>query len=371
MTTSARADISFDIRPSASPLPAAERERLIAAPGFGKIFTDHMITIDWDEGRGWHDARLQAYGPLSLDPSTSVLHYAQELFEGLKAYRQADGSVAAFRPRANAARLNMSARRLMMPSLPEDIFVRALELLVTQDRDWVPATEEHSLYLRPMMIATAQYIGISKPSDSYKFLVIASPAGSYFPNGIAPVTVWLSQDYIRAAPGGTGAAKCGGNYAAGFIGQAQAAEHGCDQVVWLDAIERRWVEELGGMNLFFVFGSGARARIVTPPLGGTLLPGITREALLTLARDLGIPAVQEKISVDQWRDAAASGELTEVFACGTAATITPVGAVKSAAGDWTVGTGQPGEVTLRLRDELLGVQYGHRPDPHGWVHKIC
>jgi branched-chain amino acid aminotransferase len=371
MTTSARTEISFDIRPSASPVPAAERERLIAAPGFGKIFTDHMITIDWHEGRGWHDARLQSYGPLTLDPSTSVFHYAQELFEGLKAYRQADGSVAAFRPRANAARLNNSARRLMMPELPEDAFVQALELLVTQDRDWVPATDEHSLYLRPMMIATQRGIGISRPSESYKFLIIASPAGSYFPNGIAPVTVWLSQDYIRAAPGGTGAAKCGGNYAAGFIGQAQALENGCDQVVWLDAIERRWVEELGGMNLFFVFGSGAQARIVTPPLGGTLLPGITREALLTLAGDLGIPAAEKRISVEQWRDASVSGELTEVFACGTAATITPVGAVKSTAGGWTVGTGKPGEVTVALRDELLGVQYGHRPDPHGWVHKIC
>ncbi|HEX4063395.1 MAG TPA: branched-chain amino acid aminotransferase [Streptosporangiaceae bacterium] len=371
MLNGAHAEINFEIRPSAHPVPSGERERVMAAPGFGRVFTDHMITARWTGDLGWHDARLEAYGPLTLDPSTAVFHYAQEFFEGLKAYRQSDGSVAAFRPRSNAARFNASAKRLVMPELPEDSFVRALELLVTQDRDWVAFDEAQSLYLRPFMIATQTGIGISKPSDSFMFLVIASPAGAYFPGGLKPVTVWVSENYIRAAPGGTGATKCGGNYAGGFIGQIEATEHGCDQVVWLDAVERKWVEEMGGMNIFFVYGSGSQTRIVTPPLGGTLLPGITRDAILTLAGDLGIGAEEDRISVDQWRAGCASGEITEAFACGTAAAITPIGRVKGESGGWTVGNGESGELTLRLRDELLGIQYGHRPDPYGWVHKIC
>lgn len=371
MLNGAHAEISFEIHPSPSPRSADERERLIAAPGFGRVFTDHMVTARWTGDRGWHDARLEAYGPLTLDPSTAVFHYAQEFFEGLKAYRQSDGSVAAFRPRSNAARFNSSARRLVMPELPEDAFVRALELLVTQDREWVPAGPDQSLYLRPFMIATQPGIGISKPSNAYMFLVIASPAGSYFPGGLKPVTVWLSEDYTRAAPGGTGATKCGGNYAGGFIGQLQATENGCDQVVWLDATEHKWVEEMGGMNIFFVYGSGAEARIITPPLGGTLLPGITRDALLTLAGDLGVRAEEGQISVDQWRAGCASGEITEAFACGTAAAVTPIGHVKGENGSWTVGTGEPGELTLKLRDELLGIQHGQRPDPYDWIYKIC
>jgi branched-chain amino acid aminotransferase len=371
MLNGAQTEISFEIRTASNPVPTAERERMLDAPGFGRVFTDHMITARWTAELGWHDARLEAYGPLTLDPSTAVFHYAQEFFEGLKAYRQADGSIAAFRPRANAARFNSSARRLVMPELPEEAFVRALELLVTQDRDWVPVPGDQSLYLRPFMIATQPGIGISKPSNSYLFLVIASPAGPYFTGGLKPVTVWLSQDYIRAAPGGTGATKCGGNYAGGFIGQKQALDNGCDQVVWLDALERKWVEEMGGMNIFFVFGSGSQARIVTPPLGGTLLPGITRDAVLALAADLGVGAEEDRISVDQWRSACASGEMTEAFACGTAATITPIGHVKGESQAWSVGSGEPGELTMKIRDELLGIQYGNRPDPHGWVHKIC
>jgi branched-chain amino acid aminotransferase len=371
MATSPRTEIDFEIQPSPSPLPASERERIATAPGFGRVFTDHMITVKWTAERGWHDALLGPYGPLSLDPSTAVFHYAQEFFEGLKAYRQAAGSVAMFRPWANAARFNQSAVRMVMPELPEDAFVQALELLVTQDRDWVPFSGDESLYLRPFMIATQAAIGISRPSSAYMFIVIASPAGNFFPQGLKPVTVWLSEDYIRAAPGGTGATKCGGNYAGGFIGQVQALDNGCDQVVWLDAIERRWIEEMGGMNIFFVLGSGAQARLITPPLGGTILPGVTRDALLTLAGDLGIQAGEERISVEQWRSGSASGELTEAFACGTAATITPIGHVKSASGGWTIGNGEPGPVTLKLREELLGIQYGRLPDPHGWVHKVC
>ena len=372
MTSSPATELTFDISPAPSPLPPAERERILTAPGFGTYFTDHMVTIGWTAGRGWHDARVGPYGPLTLPPSTSVFHYAQEFFEGLKAYRQADGSVAAFRPQANAARFNGSARRLVMPELPEEAFVHAIELLVTQDREWVPAADDHSLYVRPFMIATEPAIGISKPAQSCMFLVIASPAGRYFSGELKPVSVWLSEDYIRAAPGGTGATKCGGNYAGGFIGQQQALENGCDQVVWLDAVERRWVEEMGGMNMFFVYGSGSRARILTPSLtGGTILAGITRDSLLTLAPDLAIPAAEGRISVEDWQAGCASGELTEVFACGTAAAITPVGHVKTATGGWTIGDGEPGPVTRRLREELLGIQYGDRPDPYGWVYKIC
>ncbi len=370
MFASSAPEIEFALHPSAQPVPAAERERVLAEPGFGQLFTDHMITLRWAKDRGWHDGRLEAYGPLTLDPATAVLHYAQEIFEGLKAYRAAGGQIVMFRPEANAARFRRSAARMAMPELPGEAFVRSLEVLVTQDRDWVPAAEGFSLYLRPFMIATQRGLGVNSPSESFLYAVIASPAGPYFRGGVQPVTVWLADGYVRAAPGGTGEAKTGGNYAAGFAGQQQAIEHGCDQVVWLDAAEHRWVEEMGGMNLFFVHGSGPRARLTTPPLTGTLLPGITREALLTLAADLGIPASEEKISVQQWQAGCESGEITEVFACGTAAVITPVGAVKGTGGSWTVGDGRPGPVSMRLREQLVGIQFGQLPDPHGWVHKV-
>jgi branched-chain amino acid aminotransferase len=370
--------IDFDIRPSAHPVPAAEREAMLKAPGFGQLFTDHMITLRWSAGSGWHDGRLEPYGPFTLDPATSVFHYSQEFFEGLKAYRQDNGSITMFRPDANAARFNRSAIRMAMPELPEETFVRALELLVSQDRDWVPAGEGNSLYLRPFMIATQRGLGVNHPSNEYLFCVIASPAASYFSggaNGVRPVTVWLSQDYTRAAPGGTGGVKTGGNYAAAFVAQQQAVERGCDQVVWLDAAEHRWVEEMGGMNLFFVRGqanqSGGQPWIMTPPLTGTLLPGITRDSLLKLAPDLGVKAVEERITIDQWQAECAAGELTEVFACGTAAVITPVGRVKGESAEWVVADGEPGPVTMRLREELIGIQYGHRPDPFNWIHKVC
>src|SRR5690242_3131772 len=245
MTAGPSPEISFAIHPSASPVPADRRAELLQSPGFGQLFTDHMITLRWTEEDGWHDGRLEAYGPLSLEPATSVFHYAQEIFEGLKVYRQQGGPIVAFRPRENAARFRRSAVRMAMPELPEDTFVRSLELLVSQDRDWVPSAPEHSLYLRPFMIATHRGLGVNRPSVSYLFAVIASPAASYFRDGVHPVTVWLSEEYSRAAPGGTGEAKCGGNYAASFAGQQQATQQGCDQVVWLDALEHRLVEEMG------------------------------------------------------------------------------------------------------------------------------
>jgi branched-chain amino acid aminotransferase len=370
MTVSTNSEIDFALRPVGNAISAGERERLLADPGFGQVFTDHMVTIRWSDDRGWHDGQLEAYGPFTLDPATAVFHYAQEVFEGLKAYRQASGPIVAFRPQANAARFNRSAVRMAMPELPETAFVRAIDLLVAQDRDWVPTREGHSLYLRPFMIATNRGLGVNKPSPTYLFTLIASPAASYFGGELRPVSVWLAYDYTRAAPGGTGAAKTGGNYAAAFAAQLQALDNACDQVVWLDAVEHRWVEEMGGMNLFFVCGSGPDARIMTPALTGTLLPGITRDALLTLAPDLGIPASEDKISTDEWRAGCESGEITEVFACGTAAVITPVGTIKGASGGWTVGDGTPGPVTMRLREELVGIQYGHLADPHGWIHKI-
>lgn len=371
MTAVARDSLTFTLQYSSATVPAARRAALLADPGFGRVFTDHMVTISWTRDQGWHDAMLRPYGPLSLDPASAVLHYGQEIFEGLKAYRQRSGSVVTFRPAANAARFRASAARMAMPELAPETFLQALELLVSTDQAWVPANGEHSLYLRPFMIATQVGLGIGAPSSSYLFCLIASPAGAYFHGGGQPVTVWLARSYTRAAPGGTGAAKTGGNYAASFAGQLEALGHGCEQVVWLDAAEHRFVEEMGGMNLFFVYGSGAAARLVTPPCGGTLLPGVTRDSLLTLAPDLGIPAEEGAISVEEWQRGCASGAITEVFACGTAAVITPVGAVREPAGGWRIGTGAAGPVTARLRRELLGIQFGELPDRYGWIHKIC
>jgi branched-chain amino acid aminotransferase len=349
-----------------SPATPERVAEVLAAPGFGKYFTDHMVTIDWNPEQGWHDATVGPYRPIELDPATSVLHYAQEIFEGLKAYRQPDGSVAAFRPDANAARFRTSAARLAMPELPDELFIGALRELIAVDERWVPSQTDESLYLRPFMIATSVGLGVNSPSADYKFILIASPAGPYFAGGVRPVKVWLCNDYVRAAPGGTGFAKCGGNYAAAFVAQAQAVAEGCDQVVWLDAIERHWVEEMGGMNLFFVLGSGSDARLVTPELSGSLLPGVTRASLLGLAGELGLPVEERRFSVEEWEKKAASGELTEVFACGTAAVITPVGSAKSPEGEFTIAAGEPGDVTMRLREQLTAIQYGTAPD-HGWM----
>jgi branched-chain amino acid aminotransferase len=358
--------LTFETRLSTARVPDEERESLLRAPGFGQVFTDHMVTAKWDRARGWHDGRLEPYGPFTLDPATSVFHYAQELFEGLKAYRTDSGTVVMFRPDKNAARFNTGARRMAMPELPEESFLAALELVVRTDKEWTPAGEGNSLYVRPFMIATQRGLGVNSPSTEYLFCVIASPAASYFGAG-RTVEVWLSEDYTRAAPGGTGAVKCGGNYAAAFVAQQQAVDNGCDQVVWLDSADHRWVEEMGGMNLFFVY----RDRLVTPALTGTLLPGITRDSLLELAPALGIPASEGRISVDDWREGCQSGEITEVFACGTAAVITPVGKVRGESSSWTIGTGEPGPVTRKLREELIGLQYGNRPDPFNWIHKVC
>jgi branched-chain amino acid aminotransferase len=359
--------LKFKVRQVESRVPAAERERLLADPGFGRLFTEHMVRIRWHAARGWHDAELVPYAPLTIDPGTAVLHYAQAVFEGLKAYRQTGGGVAAFRADAHATRFRNSARRLALPELPDELFLEAIDLLLEADHGWVPSAPEHSLYLRPFMFAEEVTLSVH-PSDRVTFLLIASPSGSYFPRGVKPVTVWLSEAFSRAAPGGTGAAKTGGNYAGSLLALAQAAEMGCDQVVWLDSHEHRWVEEMGGMNLCFVFGRGEHARVMTPALTGTLLPGVTRDSLLTLGRDLGYATEEGRINVDEWRLGCEDGSLSEVFACGTAAVITPVGAVKSAHGSWTIGDGAPGEVTMRLRKALVEVQRGVAPDPHEWLY---
>lgn len=362
--------IPFSRTLSPTPASAEAVAEVLAKPGFGTRFTDHMVTARWTEGVGWHEPRLRPYENLTLDPATAVLHYGQAIFEGLKAYRQPDGSISVFRPHLNAERFRRSARRMAMPELPDELFIGSIQELIEVDGRWVPTSKGDTLYLRPFMIATEAGLGVNKPSGEYLYSLIASPAGSYFAGGVQPVSVWLSTEYVRAAPGGTGFAKCAGNYAASFVAQTQAVEQGCDQVVWLDAVEHRWVEEMGGMNLFFVFGSGKDARLVTPELTGSLLPGVTRDSLLTLAADFGHKVEERRISTDEWEEAAASGELTEVFACGTAAVITPVGRVKHAGGEFTIAGGQPGEVTMRLRDELTGIQEGTRPDPHGWMHRL-
>jgi branched-chain amino acid aminotransferase len=357
---------TFTRTPHPSPATPERIAEVLANPGFGLHFTDHMVTVRYDRTQGWHDARVEPYRPITLDPAAMVLHYGQAIFEGLKAYRQPDGTVASFRPEANARRFRDSARRLAMPELPEEMFLDSLRELVAVDGRWVPEQGEESLYLRPLMISTEVGLGV-RPAAEYLYLLLGSPAGSYFASGVKPVSVWLSHEYVRAAPGGTGAAKFAGNYAASLVAQAQAAEQGCDQVVWLDAVERRWVEEMGGMNLFFVFGSGADARLVTPELSGALLPGITRNSLLALASSLGYQVEERRISTEEWEKKAESGELTEVFACGTAAVITPVGSVKHADGEFTVNGGGAGEVSMRLREALTAIQRGTAPDPNGWM----
>jgi len=360
--------VKINLNPQLYPVSDEDRAAKIAAGGFGKYYTDNMIIAKHHDDTGWSDAELKAYGPITMDPATSVLHYGQEIFEGLKAYAQPDGGVSLFRPEANAARFRKSAARLALPLIDSEDFVAMVATLVKQEHKWVPKNLGESLYIRPFMFASEVGLGV-RPSNEATFMIITTPASAYF-DPSKPVTVWISTDYIRAAPGGTGDTKFGGNYAGTLLAQKQAAAEGCDQVVWLDAIERRWVEEMGGMNLFFVKGSGKKATLLTPKLTGTLLAGVTRDSIATVAKDLGYSVEEGMISTDEWRDGVASGEITETFACGTAAVISPIGSAKSAQGTWVTGDGNPGPITMAIRETLLGIQHGTIEDKHGWNQRV-
>ncbi len=350
---------------STTPTSDERLAEILADPGFGVHFTDHMFTVEWTPADGWHGARIEPYGPLVLDPATAVLHYAQETFEGMKAYRHSDGSIFSFRPDRNGARMARSSQRLAFPELTVEDFVAAVDALVTVDQRWVPdaSAGEKSLYLRPFMIATETFLGV-RPSQHVTFMVIASPAGAYFKGGVKPVKLWLTEEYTRAGRGGMGAAKTGGNYASSLVAQQDAFGHGCDQVVFLDAGDGRYVEELGGMNLFFVHADG---HIVTPGTG-TILEGITRASIIELAEKMGHRVEERRFSIDEWRDGVASGEITEIFACGTAAVVTPVGELLWDGG--SVPSAPAGNVAGQIREQLVGIQFGRVPDDVGWLHQI-
>ncbi len=357
--------LTFAVKVSDTARSAAEHADIIAEPGFGKYFTDHMVDICWSELGGWHRPRVQPYGPIELDPAAAVLHYGQEIFEGLKAYRHTDGSIWSFRPEANAARMQRSAVRMALPELPTDFFIESIKQLIAVDGRWVPSATETSLYLRPFMFAKEAFLGV-RAAKKVNFYVIASPAGPYFAGGVTPISIWLSTKYARAGKGGTGAAKTGGNYASGLVAQQEAYEHGCAQVLFLDSVEGEYIEELGGMNVVLVKKNGT---LVTPE-SDSILAGITRDSILQLAEDRGHKVERRAVSIDEWRDGVASGEITEVFACGTAAVVTPIGRLVGA--DFEAGDADAaaGPITMSLREELTDIQYGRRPDPHGWMMRL-
>ena len=354
------APLTFTVTKNLAAKTAAQREEILANPGFGTNFTDHIVDLGWSENGGWHRPRVQPYGPIPLDPAAAVLHYGQEIFEGIKAYRHADGSVHTFRPDRNAARLRNSARRLALPELPTEYLIQSLRELIAVDEAWVPSGADQSLYFRPFMFAKEAFLGV-RPAKKVAYYVIASPAGAYFSGGVKPVRIWLSENYSRAGKGGTGAAKTGGNYASSLLPQSEAYAKGCDQVVFLD--QDRNVEELGGMNVVFVFKDG---RILTPQ-SDSILEGITRDSLLQLAEDRGLTVERGSITLGEWRQGVASGDIVEVFACGTAAVVTPIGALVSEEFE----DEQPqGELALSLREELTDIQYGRREDKHGWLVRL-
>ncbi|WP_407317162.1 branched-chain amino acid aminotransferase [Isoptericola halotolerans] len=357
----------FDVEQSDAPTPDAEREAALAAPRFGTVFTDHMARVTWRRDTGWLDRRIEKYGPLQLDPATAVLHYAQEIFEGMKAYKHADGSVWTFRPDANAARFARSAHRLALPALSVDDFIGSIAALVRTDLAWVPGGEDSSLYLRPFMFASEAFLGV-RPAAEVEYLCIASPVGPYFAGGVRPVSIWVAEDYHRAGPGGTGDAKCGGNYAASLLPQTQAQENGCDQVCFLDAATNHYLEELGGMNVFVVMADGS---VHTPELTGSILEGVTRSSILRLVADRDRDVVERRIPLAEIVAGLADGTVREVFACGTAAVVTPIGRLAGSTFDHTVADGEPGELTMQIRTELTDIQYGRAEDRHGWMRRLA
>jgi len=358
----AQRDLSFTVSHNENPKSEEERAVILADPGFGKFFTDHMVDICWSEHGGWHRPRVQPYGPISLDPSAAVLHYGQEIFEGMKAYRWQDGSIRTFRPEENAKRLQRSAQRMALPELPTEYFLDSLKQLIAIDGDWVPSAPDTSLYIRPFMFAKEAFLGV-RPAKKVNYYVIASPAAAYFSGGLNPVSIWLSTNYSRAGKGGTGAAKTGGNYAASLVAQQEAYDNGCDQVLFLDSENDRYLEELGGMNVILVKKDGT---LITPQ-SESILAGITRDSILQLAEDRGHTVERRQVTIDEWREGAASGEIVEAFACGTAAVVAPIGVLKAT--DFEIRH-ESTEVALSLREELTGIQYGKVDDRHGWMTRL-
>ncbi|WP_062515852.1 branched-chain amino acid aminotransferase [Demequina gelatinilytica] len=357
---------SFTVIPNRHPASDEERWLAMENPVFGKVFTDHMARATWRDGEGWADHRIVALAPLPMHPGAAVLHYAQQAFEGLKAYRHEDGSVWLFRPEANAARLAASCRRMALPEVSEQDFMAALEGLIAADRNWVPGTPGASLYLRPFVFASEPSL-LVQPAHEVEFLVTASPVGAYLSPGDTGVPIWVSRGYHRANPGGTGEAKTAGNYAASMLPQQEAKEQGCQQVLFLDAKEDTYVEEFGGMNLVAVRADGS---IVTPRLSGTILPGITRDSILTLLRDEGREVEERDLALSEILEGVASGEIVELFACGTAAVVTPVGRLASDDFDVTVPRVEGESVADAVLARLTDLQYGRAEDPHGWMRKV-
>ncbi|MEY4434363.1 MAG: hypothetical protein RIR16_403 [Actinomycetota bacterium] len=359
--------LQFEITRNENPTPDEKREEILENPVFGANLTDHQVVVTWEKGKGWHRAEVLPYGPILMEPSAAVLHYGQEIFEGIKAYRHADGSIWTFRPEANAARLQRSAHRMALPELPTEIFIESLRQLIAVDGKWVPQpVNEKTLYIRPFEIAAENFLGV-RAAQRAEYRVIASPVGPYFTGGVKPVSIWVALDSARAGKHGTGEAKTGGNYAASLLAQTEGYENGCSQVMFLDAESATYIEELGGMNLFFVFKDG---HVATPALDGTILHGITRDSVITLLTDRGHRVEQRKISLDEVRSGAKSGEIVEIFACGTAAVITPIGELKSRLETIEISS-DPGELTVSLRKELTGIQYGTVADRHGWMMKLA
>lgn len=357
---------SFAVTRNPAPASDADRAALMDSPPFGTVFSDHIAKATWTLDGGWGDWRVEPFADLTLHPAALVLHYGQQAFEGLKAYRWADGSVHLFRPEANAARLAASAVRLALPPLPEADFLASIAALLSVDAAWVPGAPETSLYLRPTMIATEPCLGV-RPSRTVEYLLMGSPVGAYFAGGVKPVSIWVAQGFHRAGAGGTGQAKTAGNYAASMLPQQQAQDNGCGQVLFLDAKEDRYLEELGGMNLFAVLKDGT---VLTPRLTGTILEGITRDSVSQLLTDAGHGVVERDIELEELRAGVASGEVVEVFACGTAAVVTPVARLVSPDFDLTVGSGESGPVAMAVRERLTGIQYGTAEDVHGWMRTV-
>lgn len=367
--TSASLSADHLFTPSAQPrrMSEAQRAAILEDPGFGDYFTDYMVRKRWRSEGGWEQGRVEPYGPLSIEPASAVLHYGQEIFEGLKAFRHEDGSVWTFRPAKNAERMRTSAERLALPLISDEDFIGSLRALVQADEPWVPSGGEASLYLRPFMFANENFLGV-RSSRVVEYLVIASPAGDYFPRGVQPLVVWVSPLAARAGRGGTGFAKCGGNYASSLQGKAQALAEGADEVMFLDSETHTAIDELSGMNVFVLYRDG---RLVTPLLTGSILPGVTRDSIMQLGRDRGLDVQEARVCFDELTQQIESGEVAEIFACGTAAVINPIGELRAGDSAWTVGDGGSGETTMSLRAQLTDIQDGRAEDPHGWMVRLA